>query len=218
MELMRHASKHDKWESSWSCWWAAALLPGFVYHEVDGEQWWVSLGEVGYTAAVSWPVGVVKHGSTVCYRLQEASDVQALKLGIVLEPATIEVQPCKWLSPLHLLVEGHPIDMGVCLAAQGGPVPLDKALALKGFGDLQLPTLKAMCKWYSLDIAGSLFDVVHRLSCHILGEEFVGSPEGVEVLETRLRNTDMDFDFSFLEESNMQEVLEEDERKEREAF
>jgi hypothetical protein len=218
LELMRHASKHDKWESSWSCWWACALLPGFVYHEVGSDQWWVSLGEVGFTAAVSWPVQVVKHGSLSCYRLQQVSGVDALKLGIVLDPASIEVQPCRWLSPLHLLLEGHPIDMGVCLAAHGDTVSLDKALALKGFAGLQLPTLKAMCKWYSLDIAGSLFDVVHRLSCHILGAGFVDSPEGVEVLETRLHSSGMDFDFRILEESDMQQVLKEDERKEWEAF
>jgi hypothetical protein len=150
--------------------------------------------------------------------LQQVKHVNALKLVIVLDPTTIEVQPCRWLSPLHQLVKGHPIDMGVCLAAHGDAVPLDKALALKGFGELQLPTLKAMCKWYALDIAGTLFDVVHRLSCHLLGAEFVDSPTGVEVLEARLHSTDMDFDFRFLEESDMSEVLKDDEAKEWEAF
>ena len=109
LSLMRLLHAGNRWEDASQAWYCHLIRRGTVWRHRNSEQLWLSLGDVGFTSVLSWPLerrsspaGVVTF-SPVCTGARAAAQFQS-----VTQWEDAVVLPAHVVSPLHrAIAEGH---------------------------------------------------------------------------------------------------------------
>ena len=137
----------------------------------DGSRWRLALfvGGVGLSAALCCRCSPPAEGHTV--RLGPLASAKDLLFKVALSPASVEICPTEWRSPIRQRLDGVPAEAAcrVGLFTSGLVMPLERAAALDCFSGCGVGLLRDLCGYRGLPRDGSLWVVTVRLLASIIG-------------------------------------------------
>ena len=158
--VLRRAHEDDSWGDIGGSWVSCLLAAGTVYSRkttLKDKLFWLSLGNVGGLAVISWPLRRLTLKKQVFYLVGSEREAPVEpQWDVIFHESEVVVWPTLAVSPAHMqyLVQGTCAELGVVLQQTGVHVSLYAHAASHGFWRLPRSALERVATGLNVDPEG----------------------------------------------------------------